>query len=353
MAARRRARPRDGWLAARELGNEPELEWTFTVFLDRAIALEMFGEERLSGLDYLYEPLERWDEVIRTLRMTQWLLDGGVPPEMTFGLTAGLTLYESAFYTVDGRLPIPSPGERHKGRHSVAVVGTTEHDELVFPNSWGREWGDDGFGYISRAYFEQYVDFVRASRPTWAGLSPAHGQKMHQLAFQGGRSQPERQDFVEAWGTTPNRIRAKTLHIAGLPHELRMRETVSARDGHPELEIVELRRTLGTPTVIGRMHVLHSRVGPMSAVEELFVRPQERRKGYGSVLEGAAHGLAARRGKSRLKLTLHESDALDAQASASRAFAASRGYRWHDRRSRRPNVVGFGTRVVAAGRGGG
>jgi len=271
-------------LAARELGGDGELEWTFTAFIDRGIALEMFGEQLLTGLDYLYEPLARWEEITRTIAMSQRLLDGGIPVEMTFSMTAGLELYDSGFYTTDGRLPLPSPDEQYKGRHGVALVGMTERDELVFPNSWGREWGDDGFGYIGHAYFEDHVDSVRASRPSWAGLSPAHGEKMHKLAFEAGRSQPQTQDFVEAWGTTPIPIRTRTLDIGGVAHELRMREANSARNGHPELDIVELRRTLRSPQVLGRMHVLHSRVARLSTVEELFVRPAERRKTYGSVL---------------------------------------------------------------------
>lgn len=49
-----------------------------------------------------------------------------------------------------GRIPPPSPEDISLPTHHVPLVGYDRtHDEFKFANSWGRAWGDKGFGYIS------------------------------------------------------------------------------------------------------------------------------------------------------------------------------------------------------------
>jgi hypothetical protein len=50
------------WRAARGLGGEPHLEWTFPLFAFRALALEEVGAEGFRGLDIFYRP--RWLRVL-------------------------------------------------------------------------------------------------------------------------------------------------------------------------------------------------------------------------------------------------------------------------------------------------
>ena len=38
-----------------------------------------------------------------------------------------------------------------RGGHAVCVVGYTADDRMIIRNSWGKGWGDDGFGYASCA----------------------------------------------------------------------------------------------------------------------------------------------------------------------------------------------------------
>lgn len=42
------------------------------------------------------------------------------------------------------------------GGHAVAAVGVNEGEQLIVKNSWGPEWGDEGYGYITRQYLEAY-----------------------------------------------------------------------------------------------------------------------------------------------------------------------------------------------------
>jgi len=58
-----------------------------------------------------------------------------------------------------GELPLPNSGEKRIGKHAVLLVGSeaSNHGNLfVFLNSWGRTWGDKGFGRITAEYFAKH-----------------------------------------------------------------------------------------------------------------------------------------------------------------------------------------------------
>lgn len=56
------------------------------------------------------------------------------------------------FYNLgaDGRLDQHNPGGQYGG-HAVAIVGYTP-DRFIIRNSWGDDWGDKGYAYVSYAY---------------------------------------------------------------------------------------------------------------------------------------------------------------------------------------------------------
>jgi C1A family cysteine protease len=39
-----------------------------------------------------------------------------------------------------------------RGGHAVCIVGYTAENRFIIRNSWGKEWGDKGFGYASEEY---------------------------------------------------------------------------------------------------------------------------------------------------------------------------------------------------------
>lgn len=47
-----------------------------------------------------------------------------------------------------------APYEKKKGGHAVAIVGYTEDDYFIVRNSWGKEWGKDGYILVSKQYAE-------------------------------------------------------------------------------------------------------------------------------------------------------------------------------------------------------
>jgi hypothetical protein len=153
--------PHDLWRAGRELSGEPHLEWSFRLFVCRALALsDSIGPEAPRGDDLSYEPLRKWDDLVAVLRLNRILRAADLAPDDGSVLTAGIEVFDSGFRAPGGHLPLPSPGDRFRGRHSVAIIDVTPSRDLLFRNSWGQRWGDGGFGTISRAYFEDHVDAV-------------------------------------------------------------------------------------------------------------------------------------------------------------------------------------------------
>src|SRR4051812_12122941 len=53
-----------------------------------------------------------------------------------------------------GLVPLPGRHDRLRGGHAVLAVGYDHRRRLmVFRNSWGRAWGDGGYGYLPYAFF--------------------------------------------------------------------------------------------------------------------------------------------------------------------------------------------------------
>jgi len=73
-------------------------------------------------------------------------------------VVGGITLFKSSFKNNAGILPDPSPGEQIMGAQAICIVGYDDDKKLIkFMNSWGSDWGDKGFGYISYDYLEKYL----------------------------------------------------------------------------------------------------------------------------------------------------------------------------------------------------
>jgi len=73
-----------------------------------------------------------------------------------YPVTCGIEVHESLesdYVASTGIIPIPQPGEQILGGHCIVVVGFLEEKQCwIVRNSWGPNWGDNGYCYLPYAY---------------------------------------------------------------------------------------------------------------------------------------------------------------------------------------------------------
>ena len=73
----------------------------------------------------------------------------------------GFVIYESANNPAarkNGVIQMPSANERIVGGHAVCFVGFDDGKKLLkFKNQWGKDWGDNGYGYLSYEYADKFL----------------------------------------------------------------------------------------------------------------------------------------------------------------------------------------------------
>jgi C1A family cysteine protease len=73
-----------------------------------------------------------------------------------YAVVGGISCYSSMFTVAvedSGKIPMPKSTDRLEGGHALYFDRYTESERLIrFQNSWGKGWGDDGYGYLPFAY---------------------------------------------------------------------------------------------------------------------------------------------------------------------------------------------------------
>jgi len=110
----------------------------------------------------------------RTLEAVKRALAAGFV--VSFGFPVYSSMTESSF------VPYPTPKDKLQGGHAVLAVGyndsvviedsdgkTTTEGCLLFRNSWGEKWGENGYGYLPYQYVEDElaIDFWAIYRSEW------------------------------------------------------------------------------------------------------------------------------------------------------------------------------------------
>lgn len=79
-------------------------------------------------------------------------------------ILAAVSVYDDTWFnntvSMDGIiLSLPKPGSTMAGNHAILISQVDLiKDRIKFANSWGKKWGDKGFGYFSEETFNKYVD---------------------------------------------------------------------------------------------------------------------------------------------------------------------------------------------------
>lgn len=78
------------------------------------------------------------------------VLNYGYP--IAFGFTV-YESFESAEVAETGEMPMPQPGEEILGGHAVVLVGyIPQTEQFIVRNSWGENWGDEGYFYMPKDF---------------------------------------------------------------------------------------------------------------------------------------------------------------------------------------------------------
>jgi GNAT superfamily N-acetyltransferase len=231
----------------------------------------------------------------------------------------------------------PKPGERFVGKHSLVLEGgwTEEGEALRFVNSWGREWGDHGYGLIGREYFDQHVDEAWLSRRADVGPSPAMLTRLE-----------EGVTLEEAWMTDNPHFDHPWEHRDRLYSKRSV--TVFSLDTGRSVDVTVIRSLINVP--LAWSHLYHH--DDTGSLRELFVWPGARRRGLGRRLDEEATRRLEEAGVREQLIRIHQADALPRLLPTLRAFLSARGYELAEVAERLPNVTMLGSKQVRGGQDG-
>ena len=279
-------------------------EWTFPVFMWRAINFHLMASPPL-----YYEPVSNFDRLSLEALLHQRATNV-VPYAEQGSLLIVVKVFPSIFDARDGVVNLPEEGEPCIGQHTLSVLGIQDENTLVIRNSWSG-WKDDHIGYLSRGYFDRYGQEGSIARMWNRGPTAATVETL----LRGGDGVEFRKLWPSGrrWGTVTNvagekRLRFKWYECWSLQEEVPAEFLTLELDGRTRVAVAVLVHYPG-----------------VSELSELFVWPNYRRRGYGSLLEEAAADRGRQAASQELGIYVWNSDTVR-QGDQAEGFLASRGY---------------------------
>jgi C1A family cysteine protease len=136
---------RDGIKSVNNNGVCKETTWPY---IEKNFAKKPTNEAYTEGLKYktlVYSAVGQDQNSVKSC------LSNGDPIVFGFVVFDGLENLDPA---KNGIIPTPSAQDKSIGGHAVLAVGYNDDTEqIIIRNSWGENWGDKGFGYMSYDYF--------------------------------------------------------------------------------------------------------------------------------------------------------------------------------------------------------
>jgi len=138
---------RDGIKSVGSQGVCPESEWPYDITQFRQQPSDQCYQDALSCKAILYQ------SVLRDLNQMKGCLASGYP--FVFGFTVYQS-FESASVAQTGQVPMPQRGESVLGGHAVLAVGFDDAQQrFLVRNSWGTDWGMQGYFTMPYTYLTQ------------------------------------------------------------------------------------------------------------------------------------------------------------------------------------------------------
>ena len=190
-----------------------------------------------------------------------------------------------------GLVPMPKFWERSHGSHSVTIIGYDSQKRLLrFANSWGKEWGDDGLGYLHYDYVDKYIT------EEWAGMLDI------------------RKDGK----------RGEVKNIGEFEYESLIYQSVVV--GRQPLHVIDVYKG---KTIAGWVHFRFDDLGHSIVIEDIFTMPNFRGKGIGDQLLISIEEIARRYLVPKIICYIHVQDLLSEENKIviENLFAEERGYK--------------------------
>ena len=268
-----------------------------------------------------YELLAEARDAQRLLLQSALWHDGyGVPRAYIDHVQIAVEAFQSWYTAPKGAITMPTPGDPSIGLHAVLLTHYSETGAILgFVNSWGRQWGDRGYGTVPFEYVEQYFfDAVVTRRARWGPIS---------WTFHGAQDNSPREIRSRLLTENP-RFRGKLRIGNGDNWQTCVYSTLSPTTDEP-VACVEIANGFGLKMGWAFFRLCPAASGCVAEVTELFVWPTFRRMGVGRLLDEFAVGCARLWDCSEIRLMMNEADAvLGPPRAAARLFAQSVGYEW-------------------------
>ena len=74
------------------------------------------------------------------------------------GILVSVDITKSWFNAINGEIPLPKTEDEIIAGHGILMIGYDDHTKKFrFVNSWGVGWGDRGYGYLPYEYFDLFL----------------------------------------------------------------------------------------------------------------------------------------------------------------------------------------------------
>ena len=330
--------PLDIYYASKEIdGLSPAPSGTYPLW-----GLRVAKFYRLHPRQFFYEPVSNYQLLLEVSRNNHYINEGGAPMYARVGEIIVVEVFESSNNPPLGYLPMPRPGEKSRGLHGMALTGGWKDlgECLQLRNSWGRKWGEEGYGWLSRSYAERYMT------EAWLTQNVRFGPTFYKL-----KRIEDAQDakaVKRIWMVENPRWRMRfKFNLSG--HQIVLFDAYSMESNCP-VDIIEIRN--GNGFRICWAHLFHLTGGKprVSVLKEFFVWPWFQRQGYGRKLEELACERARMWGSEKIQVYFHQADtATTPHKVAGYYFSKSCGYSKRYKISKLPNLTAIGEKSLSSG----